>query len=180
METIEQSQVIKPKSKSNEANKRWRLNNPLKYLESAKRYRESHHEQVLEYSRKWYRKNKQKSKENTRRWHQNNREKVNAEKREWRRKNPEKRKIIEQNRLKRIQEAYNYDGISQVSFLLTIWSNSIREKYHNMCQICGNLAIHTHHLLQKQHHPDLALNENNGIPLCMICHNEVHGRKMSQ
>ena len=57
MATIEQSQIIESKIKHREINKRWRMNNPLKYLESAKRYRESHHEQVLECTRKWYREN---------------------------------------------------------------------------------------------------------------------------
>lgn len=172
--------IEESRRKSRETNNRWKTNNPLRCLQSAKKYRENHHEKVLEGTRKWRVKNPQRCKELSKKWHRENKEKVNAKKRIWRQNNPEKRRIIEQNQLKRIQQAYNYDNISQVSFLLQYWAKLIREKYHNLCQVCGNTAKHTHHILHKQHHPNLALNENNGVPLCVSCHNEVHGKSVER
>ncbi len=168
--------IEESRRKSRETNNRWKKRHPDKYLESAKKYRENHHVKVLEITRLWRKEHPQKSKELSKIWHQNNREKVNAEKREWRKNNPEKRRLIEINRLKRIQKAYNFETISKVGFALTIWSKKIRTEYNNLCQVCGKLAAHTHHILLKRFYPNLALNDNNGIPLCIECHKEVHGK----
>ena len=52
------------------------------------------------------------------------------------------------------------------------WSRSVRKD--KPCVVCGQKAVHAHHLLYSSKYPRLSLNLNNGVPLCRGHHAEVH------
>jgi len=62
-------------------------------------------------------------------------------------------------------------------FALKSWSKSVRKRDNNQCQICGIMSDHAHHIFHKRFYPQLALNLNNGISLCIKCHNESHSKR---
>ena len=55
------------------------------------------------------------------------------------------------------------------------WSQQVRQVYGEVCVICKMPFAHVHHIIHKKTYPGLALNINNGIPLCLFHHKEVHG-----
>jgi len=56
---------------------------------------------------------------------------------------------------------------------LMAWTKVIRKGKN--CSYCdSDKDLHSHHLIPKSKQPGLALNENNGIPLCKPCHREHH------
>lgn len=61
---------------------------------------------------------------------------------------------------------------------LASWSRAVKERDSLTCGICSiddiNSKMRSHHLLYKNTHPLLSLNVNNGITLCIPCHNELH------
>ena len=58
-------------------------------------------------------------------------------------------------------------------FDLMAWTKVIRKGKN--CSYCdSDKDLHSHHLIPKSKQPGLALNENNGIPLCKPCHKEHH------
>lgn len=79
------------------------------------------------------------------------------------------------NRYKRLGVTLNL-SYKDVMIALVGWSKSIKKRCNNLCQICGSPADHSHHIIPKSKYPQLSLNLNNGIALCLKHHNEVHGR----
>jgi len=66
-------------------------------------------------------------------------------------------------------------------FALRAWSLIVRHKFNNKCSVCNQKSTIAHHIFFKQNYPELSLNLNNGISLCIIHHNEIHsfnGKKM--
>jgi 5-methylcytosine-specific restriction endonuclease McrA len=71
---------------------------------------------------------------------------------------------------------------------------SILEEHHHECSWCKRKepavytkAAHVHHVNEVKDRPELALSrtyrdaegvKDNLVPLCMMCHNEAHGRVM--
>lgn len=57
------------------------------------------------------------------------------------------------------------------------WRKSVFIRDGYTCQHCNkkNLYLHAHHIKQKAQYPDLIHDINNGITLCIPCHNKVHG-----
>lgn len=57
----------------------------------------------------------------------------------------------------------------------------VMEKYNYICQQCNEPAKVVHHIEwitdSNLHDPEITLNEDNLIPLCQECHNNVHGFK---
>lgn len=81
------------------------------------------------------------------------------------------------NHLKRIANINNikwYELVDQ----LKGWSKIIHEDSNQTCIICGNPSTQAHHILHKAKYPTLAFNRNNGIALCDLCHNQVHGKML--
>ena len=62
----------------------------------------------------------------------------------------------------------------QYKSALQAWSRTVKKRDNNTCQICNNSSEHAHHILPKSKYPELSLNPNNGIALCVIHHREVH------
>ena len=90
------------------------------------------------------------------------------------RKNPEK--YLERNKRQLVKHSIPFK-IPYMKYMLalTAWSKSIKKIFGGVCLVCGsNESIQTHHLFHKAGYPELSLNLNNGIPLCLVHHNEVH------
>ena len=61
------------------------------------------------------------------------------------------------------------------------WSKTVKKILGNYCHVCGSTEqIQIHHIFHKMKYPLLSLNENNGIPLCKLCHCHVHGKLLIQ
>ena len=58
------------------------------------------------------------------------------------------------------------------------WRISVFRRDNNICQICNNhfetADLRAHHLLAFSKHKDLRYKKNNGITLCVGCHNKFH------
>ena len=64
---------------------------------------------------------------------------------------------------------------------LSKWSKAVRERDNNVCFMCGKQfngpgELEAHHILPKAEYPDIHLELWNGITLCRICHDKVHGK----
>lgn len=48
------------------------------------------------------------------------------------------------------------------------------------CALCGGRAVHVHHVIEltdeNYTNPDISLNQENLIPVCLDCHNKLHER----
>lgn len=55
------------------------------------------------------------------------------------------------------------------------WSKDIKIKYNYTCSIChSNRIVESHHLMSYNIYPELRLDLNNGVCLCVDCHKEFH------
>jgi len=62
---------------------------------------------------------------------------------------------------------------------LKLFNQIVREKKGNYCGVCSSTyKVTVHHLFFKGFYPRLSLNPENGIPLCLICHSQVHGKML--
>ncbi len=179
-------------------NKEYYKNNKEKFLIWQREYREKKHESVLENRRRYDKENHDHQLELKRLWKKNNSAKYRIQKKKddhnyWIRKkdkpefrekekirhakyskeHPEKALQNHINNLKKLGLSLNMTHF-KVGMALKSWSQTIRNNFVS-CKICADKATHTHHLLYRQYYPKLALNLNNGIPLCTAHHNEVHG-----
>lgn len=62
------------------------------------------------------------------------------------------------------------------------WSKDIKQRDKYSCQVClkHGVRLHSHHIYNWEHHPDLRYDLENGVCLCIKCHNQFHkvyGRK---
>ncbi len=62
---------------------------------------------------------------------------------------------------------------------LANWRKSIYKRDKYTCQICGNTGnIHAHHIKDYANHPALRLDVNNGLTVCIPCHETIHNKKI--
>ncbi len=132
-----------------------------------------------EYMRE-YRKNhiREHNKEN-REHYNRHKDKVHAKNKRWIKSHPKEwRKIVLKSQIKYLNKIGKSIGLEyhKLPYLYTQWSKTVREQYDNKCQVCFEPSVHSHHIFHKSKYPELSLNLNNGIPLCQIHHNEVHGK----
>jgi hypothetical protein len=59
---------------------------------------------------------------------------------------------------------------------LQIWSQEVLSRANHICEICGAKAEHAHHIQPKKLEPFFALDPENGLAVCIKCHNE-YGHK---
>lgn len=57
------------------------------------------------------------------------------------------------------------------------WRKIILKRDNYTCQICHKEGREAHHILSVKERPDLILNFDNGITLCVDCHKLQHRRK---
>ena len=133
--------------------------NPQKTIQSQVTYQKTHPEV---------------KKRNAQKFAQRHKEELNAYQREWGKRNPLRKLERNIRSLKKIADKF---PMKTHHFLraLQAWSNAIKIRDKNKCQICKLEGEISHHILHKSKHPELSLNLNNGITLCIKHHKEVHG-----
>lgn len=108
----------------------------------------------------------------------------------WRKNNPERYKELLQktrkkyslrNTIQRYFQYLEYGKLhkltsSQFFHALEGWKKLVKQR-DKFC-FCGEKTEHAHHIFPKAKYPELALNLNNGIGLCIQHHNEPHYRKI--
>ena len=79
--------------------------------------------------------------------------------------------------LNKIGKLFDICG-EEYKWLVDKWSKTIKIRDNYTCQICGfkgdNSSLNSHHIFYKNKYPQLSLNLNNGITLCLTCHKEIH------
>ena len=175
----------------------WYSENKEKALQWQREYREKNHDAVLENRREYDKVNHSHQLALKKQWKLDNPEKYKAQKKKddhtywlthkfnpkyikseklrhakYSKANPEKMLKNSIKSLKKLGLALNMKHF-KVGMALKNWSQTIRKSNPN-CVICNEKADHSHHLFHKAFYPKLALNLNNGVPLCITHHNEIH------
>ena len=182
------------RKQNNQHAKNWRAKNQEHIKLYRKDYNMKHVTEIKQRKQKWWHDNLVKVRENDQKWRNANREKyrelnkIAARKyrlahpdrrkisnRKWEKKNPEKVLQRYQRHIAKIGRELDL-SYHAYQFALRKWSSFIRDIQDNKCQICGKQAVAVHHIIHKVLYPKLSLNINNGIGLCEIHHNEVHGK----
>lgn len=110
-------------------------------------------------------------------WNEENKYKIKKQKKEYHKKNLlkflgyQKKYIAQQGKDLGMTS-------SQFGFALRVWSESVKKRDNYTCQICKfkdvQIKLNAHHILYKNRHPELALDVNNGVTLCLDCHYYYH------
>jgi 5-methylcytosine-specific restriction endonuclease McrA len=62
---------------------------------------------------------------------------------------------------------------------LKVWREAVYARDNYICKICGNGGeLNAHHIKPISDYPELALNVDNGVTLCIDCHEKEHGRSL--
>jgi len=80
----------------------------------------------------------------------------------------------------KVRRAWNYInnrcdnlGIKSTDYLK--WKKDVLIRDNKVCRLCGSKDyLCTHHGVSVRERPDLALDINNGITVCVKCHNKIH------
>ena len=165
----------------------WRKNNLVKYKESKKISDKKYYEKVkdtphykkikTDYQTKYYQENKESKAEYNKIYSKipevaQRRRELDRARNE---KNPEKRLKNNIKYLDGLSQPVSMDRFEYQVALMS-WTKTVKKLFNNLCQVCFKKADHSHHLFEKAKYPKLALNINNGIPLCTQHHREVHGQ----
>ena len=140
-----------------------------------KTYYKENIDRLHEEQKRFRKKNREKLRVVSREYRKNNPEKIRASKRKWVKNNPEKRLKLQIKQLEKLGESFNVTS-NEYQYALQSWSKSIKKQDNNTCQCCGTTKkLNSHHIFYKSKYPQLSLNINNGITLCVWCHSELHG-----
>lgn len=176
--------------KLKEYQKQYRENNKEKSKIYQKQYREKNKEKLIKQYRKWANQNKSKlSMYWTQYWLKHKKSKKKIQKRYidshkdflrekhklYVKNNPDKILMSQKRCLEKIGLSVGIIKKNRFKHTLSIWSKVVQKLQNNMCGVCGEKSVLTHHLIHKSVEPKLCLNINNGIALCKKCHYEVHG-----
>ena len=149
--------------------------NREKNIARSKKYKKDHPEESKQYDAQRYKDNREENIARSRKYrkdhpevrkqhYKDNREKILAQTKQYRKDHPEVNLRVQKKLYKKI-------GITR--YQIQAWTKVIRKGKN--CSYCdSDKKLHSHHLLTKAKYPGLALNENNGIPLCVTCHREHH------
>jgi len=55
-------------------------------------------------------------------------------------------------------------------YQLSVWSQEVLKRANHVCEFCGGVAVHSHHIMPKRVEPEMALDPDNGIACCVECH----------
>ena len=157
-----------------EKKRQYRLKNREKILEKKKKYYRENKKEISVRQKKFRLENKEKIRESKRRYELENKEKINEYRRKYRATYPELKLALDIKHLTKLGFPFKLEPHAY-HYALSSWSKTVRKLGHGLCQICPNPATISHHIIHKAKYPGLSLNINNGIPLCVTCHSEVHG-----
>lgn len=70
------------------------------------------------------------------------------------------------------------EGISRKTVVYKMWRANVYASDYWKCIVCSSKKrIEAHHILPVRTHPELALDENNGVTLCFSCHRLIAGKE---
>ena len=141
--------------------KAWYQRNKEKIKQKSLKDYYKNRDERIEYQRGYYQQNKDYHKKWTAEYYQ---------------KHPEITLKSKMKYFKKIGKLFDLDS-EHYHEAIKSWSKSIKSR-DKKCTICGNETENAHHLLYIRFNPQLSLNLNNGIGLCLKCHNEVHGKNL--
>ena len=76
-------------------------------------------------------------------------------------------------RRKKKKKGYNYNSPSYKQWRLKVYR---RDKFQ--CQLCGRMGnINAHHIKRKIDYPELMYRLDNGLTLCISCHQAITGKE---
>ena len=102
-----------------------------------------------------------------------------AKKKEYRKQHPEVFLKSKQKLFKKLSNELGVFPFTKIPMVLYSWSKTVKKIHGDYCQVCGSIKqIEVHHIFHKVKYPLLSLNENNGIPLCHLCHLQAHGKML--
>ena len=60
------------------------------------------------------------------------------------------------------------------------WRTAVYQRDHYTCQRCGHKGtkLHAHHNKSYADFPNLRFDVDNGITVCIPCHEKIHNRKL--
>ena len=97
---------------------------------------------------------------------------------EYKKQHPEIGLKSQQKLFKKLGKILGYQS-KQIPMLYYSWAKTVKKILGNYCQVCGSIKqIEVHHIFHKVKYPLLSLNENNGIPLCKLCHLQADGKML--
>lgn len=134
---------------------------------------------IADYNKEYRKTHTREHNEESRRFYQRHRERIDLKNKNWIKTNPQSwQKIALKSQKKYLSRLGKSFGLvyHKLPYLYTQWSRTVKDQYNNKCAICEMPADHSHHIFHKSKYPELSLNLNNGVPLCLVHHNEVHGR----
>jgi len=149
--------------------------NQKKKKASRRKYYLENREREINRSKQYKLEHKHHLREHYKQYRINNKEKVSAGIKKWKKANPEK---VLQKQIKHLNKIGSNFNLNWWEFtrVLMVWAQAIR-KQNNLC-FCGQVAVHSHHIIHKAKYPQLSLNLNNGIALCLQHHNEAHEKNL--
>jgi len=144
----------------------YRLKNP--------KYQINYHLKNPEYTNNYYQKNRKKLLNYQLNYHLKNPE----YRKNYKKENPKIFLKIQIKQLIKIGKQLKLP-YKEYSWALQSWTKIVKKQQGGQCVVCGSKnKLNIHHILHKSKHPRLSLNPNNGVPLCIIHHQEVHGNKL--
>lgn len=158
-------------------NKQYNIN----HKEQLKQYRLCHKTQRKQYEidhkeqLKRYRiDRKEEKKQYDKQYNIDNREHNSVISKQWVKDNPEKVLAGSKRHLTKYGSFLDMTS-KEYHATLYAWSKAVKHRDINTCQICGSKEqLQAHHVIYKQYYPQLSLNVNNGVTLCLPCHNATH------
>jgi len=71
----------------------------------------------------------------------------------------------------------NKPSAERRSYQAKVWRNAVRDRDGWKCRHCGATGrLHAHHIKPWKTHPELRFDLDNGLTLCVPCHEQVHKR----
>lgn len=157
--------------------KDYRDNHKEEFREYYKNYQIENKEKLREYHKQYKIKNKNRKKELDRLYRLANLESIRSKQKIWELNNPDKVFARRQRELKKLSNKTGLNTTRVLSGLLS-FASMVKHR-HKKCQICySNMKLEAHHIIHKKLYPKLMFNENNGITLCHLCHQQAHGRRL--
>ena len=161
----------------------YRRNTDPSYIERRKisglKYRGNNKDKQSKRQQEWRKTNPEKLKAQIKRYnykrYHNNPQKSIERVMNWRNENPYKVLNNQIKHMTKIADFYN-KNMNEYRWANMSWSKLVKKLNNNACIVCGSTGeLHAHHIFHKAKYPELSLNINNGLPVCVPCHKEVHG-----
>jgi len=152
---------IKNSEKLKRRTRKWRKDNLKKKNKYDRKYQKEHREQYKNYNKKYQ-----------------HSPKGQITKIKYVKEHPEIGLQANIKQLTKISNLFN-KSLEEYKYAILYWSKTVKKR-DNKCQKCGSKEnLEAHHMLHKAKFPELSLNINNGITLCLDCHYEVHGKQLN-